>query len=138
MKNQIAFCAFLGLTLMSCKKDKKISPDFLQGRWNEEVEGFQTHRNYYSYTFNKNSNECQILILRDNYYHATDTTIFKKYVLDEDKNILTIFEGISINKNKNVEKYKVSLINSTIMHWTAVQGEGNDRDRKMIKQKMDD
>lgn len=136
MKNQLLLYAFLFLIIISCKKDENLTPDFLQGKWNEEVEEFQTHRNYYSYTFHKNSNECHIFILRDKYYYTTDTTIFKKYALDPDNSILTIFEGISINENKNVEKYKVSLKNSTIMHWIAV--EENGRVRKMKKQKMGD
>ena len=136
MKNRTLFYALLGLVSVSCKKDNIVSSELLQGKWKEQIEGFRTHTNYFYYTFKKENNECQIYIQRDRYYYTTDTTIFKKYIFDEKENILSLFEDNS--KNTNIEKYKVLPINSSTMHWKAVAGEENGRDKKMIKQKMGD
>ncbi|WP_293884889.1 MULTISPECIES: hypothetical protein [unclassified Sphingobacterium] len=123
-KYRVLLPALIAVVLGSCKKDEKIAIDNLIGKWtvaNDDprmaVDGSVT------YKFNSD------MTCIKNIYNALsnrDTTIFRTYVLSNDKTLVTLYDERKIY----TEQYLIKKLNTKEMKWeNASPNDGNDNKR---------
>ncbi|HAE66085.1 hypothetical protein [Sphingobacterium multivorum] len=119
--------AIIVLVLTSCKKDEKIAIDNFIGKWTVANDNPTfVYDGYITYKFNSD------MTCVKNIYNALehrDTSIYRTYVLSNDKTLVTLYD-----KNKiYTEQYRIKKLNSKEMIWENASPKDGNADKRLVR-----
>lgn len=124
---RILLPAIIVIVLSSCKKDEKVAIGNLTGKWtvaNDDpriaVDGSVT------YKFNSD------MTCVKNIYNALanrDTTIYRTYVLSNDKALLTLYDERKIY----TEQYLIKKLNTKEMKWENASPKDGNENKRLVR-----
>ncbi|WP_343570257.1 hypothetical protein [Sphingobacterium sp.] len=124
---RILLPAIIIVVLSSCKKDEKIAIDNLIGKWtvaNDDpkmaVDGSVTYKFSSDMTCIKNIYDA---------LSNRDTTIYRTYVLSNDKTLVTLYDERKIY----TEQYLIKKLNTKEMKWENASPNDDNENKRLVR-----